>query len=171
MCKDMCMCVQLCPTLCNPLDQPLRLFCPWNFSGKYAGVGCHFLLQGSSWPRNWNCLCCVYCIGRQILYHWLWASYKNPTPPFTSSVTFSSVHLLIGVRLSNPMDCSVPGLPVHHQLPGLAQTHVYQVGDAIQPSHSLSSPSPPAFNLSQHQDLFKWVSSSHQVARVVEFQL
>ena len=61
------------------------------------------------------------------------------------------------------MDRSTPGLPVHHQLPEFTQTHVHWVGDAIQPSHPLSSPSPPAFNLSQHQDLFKWVSSSHQV--------
>ena len=61
------------------------------------------------------------------------------------------------------MDCSTPGLPVHHQLPELVQTHVHWVGDAIQPSHPLSSPSPPALNLSQHQGLFQWVSSSHQV--------
>ena len=66
--------------------------------------------------------------------------------------------------LSHAMDCSTPGFPVHHQLPKLAQTHVHQVGDAIQPSHPLSSPSPPIFNLSQHQGLFQWVSSSHQVA-------
>ena len=63
------------------------------------------------------------------------------------------------------------GLPVHHQLPELTQTHVHWVGNAIQPSHPLLSPSPPAFNLSQHQGLFKWVSSSHQVAIVSEFQL
>ena len=68
------------------------------------------------------------------------------------------------------MDCSMPGLPVHHRLPELAQTHIPWVGDAIQPSHSLSSPS-PAFKLSQHQGLFKWVHSSHQVAKVLEFQL
>ena len=68
-----------------------------------------------------------------------------------------------------PMNCSTPGLPVHH--PESTQTHVHWVGDAIQPSYSLSSPSPPVFNLSQHQVLFKWVSSSHQVAKVLEFQL
>ena len=66
------------------------------------------------------------------------------------------------------MDCSTPGLPVHHQLPEFTQTHVHWVGDAIQPSHPLLSPSPPAFNLSQHQDLFQWVSYSHQVANVLE---
>ena len=72
--------------------------------------------------------------------------------------------------LCNPMDCSTPGLPVHHQLPELAQTLVYWVGDSIQPSHPLSSPSSPAFNLSQHRGLFKWISSSHQVAKVFKFQ-
>ena len=73
--------------------------------------------------------------------------------------------------LCDPMDCSMPGLPVHHQLPELAQTPVHLVGNAIQPSHPLSSPFPPAFNLSQHQGLSQWVSSSHQVAKVLEFQL
>ena len=63
------------------------------------------------------------------------------------------------------MDCSMPGLTVHHQLPESTQTHVHWVGNAIQPSHPLSSPSPPTFNLSQHQGLFQWVSSSHQVAK------
>ena len=75
------------------------------------------------------------------------------------------------LTLCNPMDCSTPGFPVHHQLPELIQTHVHRVGDAIQPSHPLSSLSLPAFNLSHHQGLFKWVSSSHQVAKVLEFQL
>ena len=69
------------------------------------------------------------------------------------------------------MNCSTPGLPVHHQLPEFTQTHVHRVGDAIQPSHPLWSPSPPAPNPSQHQGLFKWVSSSHQVAKVLKFQL
>ena len=73
--------------------------------------------------------------------------------------------------LCDPMDCSTPGLPVHHQLPEFIQTHVHWVGDAIQQSHPLSSPSPPAFNLSQHQGLFKWVCFSYQVAEVLEFQL
>ena len=69
------------------------------------------------------------------------------------------------------MDCSTPGLPVHDQLPELTQTHVLWFDDAIQPSHPLSSPFPPAFNLSQHQGLFQWVSYLHQVAKVLEFQL
>ena len=70
----------------------------------------------------------------------------------------------------DPTDCSTPGLPVHHQLLELAQTHVHQVGDVIQPSHPLSFPSPPAFNLFQHQGLFQGVSSSHQVAKILELQ-
>ena len=68
------------------------------------------------------------------------------------------------------MDCSMPGLPVHHQLPEFTEIHAHCVSDAIQQSHPLSSPSPPAFNLSQHQGLFQWVGSSHQVAKVLEFQ-
>ena len=82
-----------------------------------------------------------------------------------SSVTQSCL------TLYDPMDCSMPSFPVHHQLPELAQTHVHRVSDPIQPSHPLSSPSPPAFSLSQHQGLFQGLSSSHQVAKVVEFQL
>ena len=73
--------------------------------------------------------------------------------------------------LCDPMDCSTPGFPVHHQLPQLAQTHVHWVGDAIQSFHPLSPLSPPAFNLSQHLGLFQWVSSLYQMAKVLEFQL
>ena len=72
--------------------------------------------------------------------------------------------------LCNPIKCSMPGFPVLHHLPELAQIHVYWVGDAIQPSHPLLSPSPAAFNLSQHQGLFQWISSSHQVAKELELQ-
>ena len=73
--------------------------------------------------------------------------------------------------LCNPMNCSRPGLPVHHQLPEFTQTHVHRVSGAIQPSHPLSSPSPPAPNPSQHHSLFQWVNCSHEVAKVLEFQL
>ena len=71
--------------------------------------------------------------------------------------------------LCNPMDCSTSGFPVHHQLPELTQTHVHRVGDIIQPSCPLSSLSPPAFNLSQHQHLFHWVNSSHKVPKCWSF--
>ena len=86
-----------------------------------------------------------------------------------SAVQFSSVAQSCPT-LCDPMNRSTPGLPVHRQLPEFTQTHVHCIGDAIQPSHLLSSPSPPAFNLSQHQGLFQWVSSSNQVAKVLEFQ-
>ena len=75
------------------------------------------------------------------------------------------------LKLCDPMDCSMPGFSVRHQFPELAQTHVHQVSDAIQTSHLLSSPSPPAFSLSQNQGLFQGVSSSHQMAKVLESQL
>ena len=71
--------------------------------------------------------------------------------------------------LCDSMNCNMPGFPVHHQLLELAQTHIHQVSDAIQPSHTPPSPSPPAFSLSQHQGLFQRVSSSHQVAKVLDF--
>ena len=86
------------------------------------------------------------------------------------SVQFSSV-VQSCPTLCDPMDCSKEGFPVHHKLPELAQTHVHWVSDAIQACHPLSSPFPPVFNLSQHQGLSQWVSSSHQVAKVLELQL
>ena len=84
--------------------------------------------------------------------------------------SFSSVAQSCTI-LCNLMDCSMPGFPVHHHLLETAQTHAHQIGNAIQPSHTLSSPSSLAFNLSQHQGLFQWVSSSNQEAKVLEFQL
>ena len=86
------------------------------------------------------------------------------------SVQFSSVAQSCST-LCDPMNHSTPGLPVHHQLQEFTQTHVHWVHDAIQPSHPRSSPSPPAPNPSQHQSLFQWVNSWHEVAKVLEFQL
>ena len=86
------------------------------------------------------------------------------------SVHFSSIAQSCLIPC-NPMNRSTPGLPLHHQLPEFTQTHVHRVSDAIQPSHPLLSPSPPASNPSQHQGLFQWVNSSHEVAKVLEFQL
>ena len=91
-------------------------------------------------------------------------------PTCRTIVQFSSVAQLCPA-LCDPMDCSTPGFPDHHQLPEPAQTHIHQVGDAVQPSHPLSSSSPPAFNLSQHQGLVQWVSSLRQVAKLLEFGL
>ena len=117
----------------------------------------------SSLKRDWTQ---DSCIGRQILNYWTTGkSYRS-----FCSVRFSLVAQLCPT-LFDPMDCSMPGFPVHYQLLEPTQTHVHCVGDAIQPSHPLSSPSPPPFNLSQHQGLFQRVSSSHQVATVLEFQL
>ena len=87
-----------------------------------------------------------------------------------SLIQFSSVPQSCPT-LCDTTDPSTPGFPVQHQFPGLALTHVYRIGDAIQPSHPLSSPSPPVFKLFQHQGLFQGVSSLHQVAKVLEFQL
>ena len=105
----------------------------------------------------------------------LWCWRRLLRVPWTASrsnqsVQFSSVAQSCPT-LCDPMNCSTPGLPVHHHLPEFTQTHVHRVRDAIQPSHPWSSPSPPALYLSQHQGLFKWVSSLHQVAEVLEFQL
>ena len=91
-------------------------------------------------------------------------------PQYLEVVQFSSVAQSCPT-LCDPMNRSSPGFLVHHQLTKLAQTHVHRVSDAIQPSHLLLTPSPPAFNLSQHQGLFQGVSSLHQVAKVLELQL
>ena len=97
---------------------------------------------------------------------WLPASSCPSSPlSFTCSVAQSCL------TLCDPMDCSTPDFPVLHQLLELAQTHVHPVGDAILPSHPLSPSSPPAFSLSQHQGVFQWASSLHQVAKVWEVQL
>ena len=98
-------------------------------------------------------------------YPYNWIDDKVSLNKMISSVTQSCP------TLCNPMDCSMPGFHVHHQLPELAETRVHWVSDAIQPSHPLSSPSPPTFNLSQDQGLFQWASSSYQVAKVLELQL
>ena len=143
---------QLCPTLCDPMD--------------YSPPG--FFVHGISQAR---------------LLEWVAISFPRDLPdpgikPTSLShqgipyyiIQFSSVAQSCPT-LCDPMDCNTPGLPVHHQLPEFTQTHVHWVGDAIQPSHPLSFPSPPAPNPSQHQSLFQWVNSSHEVAKVLEFQL
>ena len=119
-----------------------------------------------SWaPKNW-------CLWTVVLEKTLESSLdcKEIQPVHPKDQSVSSVAQLCPT-LCDRVNCSMPHLPAHHQLAEFTQTHVHWVGDAIQPSHPLSSPSPPTFNLSQHQGLFKWVSSSHQVAKVLEFQL
>ena len=117
--------------------------------------------RGPSEARNWTCISCI--AGGFLTAETLGKSK-------CSSVQFSSVAQSCPT-LCNPMNHSTPGLPVHHQLPEFNQTHVHRVGDAIQPLHPLSSPSPSAHNPSQQQSLFQWVNSSHEVAKVLEFQL
>ena len=99
-----------------------------------------------------------------------WLEWAGLDISFCRAIQFSSVTQPCPT-LCDPMNRSTPGLPFHHQLPEFTQTHAHRVGDAIQPSHPLSSPSPPAPNHPQHQGLFQWINSSHEVAKVLEFQL
>ena len=147
--------------LCDPLDyRPPGSSVHEILPSKNTEVGFDFLLQGVFLTQRSNPHLYVSYIGR-----------VGPWPLVPPSYQFSSVTQSC-LTLCDPMDCSMPGLPVHQQLPEFTQTHIHWVGGAIQPAHPLSSPSPPpAPNLSQHQGLFQWVSSSHQVAKVLEFQL
>ena len=117
------------------------------FPSKNAEVGSISFSRGSFQPRDWTH---ISCISQWILY--LWATRK------THNVIFSSVQFSQSCPiLCDPMNSSMTSLPVHHQLSEFTQTHVHRVSDAIQPSHPLLSPSPPAHNPSQHQSLFQWV--------------
>ena len=103
---------------------------------------------------------------RKLFIHWfIHVKIEDKDPDQIRSVAQSCL------TLCNPMNCSTPGLPVHHQLLEFTETHVHRVSDAIQPSHPLASPSPPAHNPFRHHGLFQWVNSSHEVAKVLEFQL
>ena len=168
-----CVCVlvtQSCLTLCNPMG------C------SPPGSLVHEILQARilewvaiSFSRPWEC-----SLSNNILF-FSWKEFttfynffiflgdKDIQEHIIINIQFSSVAQLCST-LCNPMNCSTPGFPVHHQLLESTQSHVHWVGDAIQPSHPLSSPS-LALNLSQHQGLFQWVSSLHQVAKLLELQL
>ena len=114
---------------------------------------------------------CIHTWGKEnFLTCIFWYKLLITLNKLSYSLQFSSVTQSCPT-LCDPMNCSTPGLPVHHQLPEFTQTHIHWVNDAIQPSHPLSSPSSPAPNPSQHQGLFQWVNSSREVAKVVEFQL
>ena len=153
---------QSCPTLCNPMDCSL------------IGSSVHGILQaivlewiaisfsrGSSQPRTRTRVSHIVDFTHIVAL---------PSEPPGIEHQFSSVAQLC-LTLCDPMNCSTPGLPVHHQLPEFTQTHVHRVSDAIQPPHPQSSPSPPAPNPSQHQSLFQGVNSSHEVVKVLELQL
>ena len=148
-------------------------------------MGTHSTMRGSSTPEWFACL--FHDIKKKKLLSpalrsqvqslaarpQKWSPETRSSPELTDcpgSVQLGSVTQLCPA-LYSPMDCSTPGLPVHHQLPEFTQTHVHRVSDPIQPSHPLSSPSPPTLNLSQHQSLFHWVSSSHEVAKVRQIYL
>ena len=130
--------------LCNPMD----------YNPPVSSV--HGILQ----VKTLECVTIPFSRGSSRPRDWTWVS----------CIQFSSVAQLCPT-LCDPMNRSTPGLPVHHQLLALTQIHVHWIGDAIQPSHSLLSPSPPVSNPSQSQGLFQWVNSSHVVAKVLEFQL
>ena len=156
---------QLCLTLWNPMD--------CSTSGSFVHGYIHLRMleriallfsRVSSWSRDWTF---VFCIAGR--FFTIWITRESSKVTFTS-VQFSSVAQSCRT-LCDPMNHSTPGLPVHHHLPEFTQTHVHWVSDAIQPSHPRSSPSPPAPNPSQHQSLFQSVNTSHEVAKVLEFQL
>ena len=154
-----------CLLFCDLMDwSPPGSFVHGLLQARILGWFAISFSRGSSWPKDWTHVSCISCIGKWILCH------KCHLGSHTSSVQFSSVAQSC-LTLCDPMNSSTPGLPVHHQLPEFTQTHVHRVGDAIQPSHPLSSPSPPAPNPFQHQSLFQWVNSSYEVAKVLEFQL
>ena len=163
---------QLCPTLCDPMDCNL------------SGSSVHGIFQarrlewvvisfstGSSQPRDWTWV--SHIAGR---FFTIWATRKALSI-YLSICTYMYVYTSVKSSsvaqscptLCDPMNHSTPGLPGHHQLPEFTQIHVHRVSDAIQPSHPLSSPSPPAPNPSQHQSLFQWVNSSHEVAKYWSF--
>ena len=144
---------------------PSRLRSPWHFSREKYCSGSPFFPPGDIPNLGIEPTSPVSpaSAGR------LFMTEPHGKPIMHILVQFSSVAHSCPT-LCDPMNHSTSGLPVHHQLPESTQTHVHWVGDAIQPSHPLSSPSPPALNLSQHQGLFQWVNSLHEVAKVLEFQ-
>ena len=168
-----CLVTQPCLTLCNLHGlKSARSLCSGGFSRQecWSGVPCpppgdrpNPRIEYSLLYWRWI----IYCLSHIPI---IFCCSLNINWFYKVSIQFSSVAQLCPI-LCDPMNCSMPGLPVHHQLPEFTQTHVHQVGDAIQPSHPLVSPFPPAPNPSQHQGLFQWVNSSHQVAKVLEFQL
>ena len=155
---------QLCLTFCDPMDCSPP-------GSSVLGISQARVLEwvaisssrGSSWP------------GIEPMSPALASRFFTTEPP-GKSLKHGNVHLSFSSvqscpTLCDPMNHSTTGLPVHHQLPEVTQTHVHRVSDAIQPSLPLSSPYPPDPNASQHQNLFYWVNCSHEVAKVVEFQL
>jgi len=167
-CCCCCLVSQSCPTLWDSID-----CCPPGssvhgiFQARILEWVAISFARGSSQPRD---PIHVSCISRH------WQADSLPMSHHGSPYTCIRSDQIRSVTqscptLCDPMNHSTPGLPVHHQLPEFTEIHIHRISDAIQPSHPLSSPSPPAPNPSQHQSLFQWVNSSHEVAKVLEFQL
>ena len=175
------------PTLSDPMDWAHQAPLSMRFSRQEYWSGCHCLKHCFPQKHWQNALLLISSPFQELKFNWDKGLICIPIILISTRIMMKgnctcimnfliSIHQFSSVAqscptLCDPMDCSTPALPVHYQLLKFTQTHVHWVGDAIQPSHPLSSPSPPAFNLFQHQGLFKWVSSSHQVAKVLEFQL
>ena len=154
-----------------PFSSSVTCLAHVSLSAWLAKPGLLHLVSGMfcTLPSVWVMLCLI-CLLSTTLVLCLWISIHPSTICLSNiyhlslilSVCFYSSVSKSCPALCDPMNRSTPGLPVHHQLPEFTQTHVHWLNDAIQPSHPLSSPSPPAFNLSQHQGLFKWISSLHR---------
>ena len=165
----------MCSQIKHVLDVSVMRSVGWSLGGVTTGKQCAW--SGHSWAEHFLQEMTFQLRPKRGAKELLVSlSYQTPVFPKLEKSKFfvyplcpSSVTQLCP-PLCNPMDCSTPGFSVHHQHPKLAQIHVHWVGDVIQPSHPLSSPSPLAFNLSQHQGSFQWVSSLHPVAKVLECQ-
>ena len=179
------LCCKSCPTLCNPMNCSTPGFPVLHHLPEFAQIHIHWVCDAIQpfHPLSPSSPSALNLSQHQGRFQWVGSSHQvaevlalqlqHPSFQWIFRIDFLSVQFSRSEvsNSCNPMDCSMPGFPVHHQLLELAQTHVHGVSDAIQPSHPLSSPSLPTFNLSQHQGLFWWVSSSHQEAKVSERQL
>ena len=137
------------------------------YTSLHPSINLHFTISNNTteniaWVKDTHYFLC--CFSKNFLFKFISNSQKNYNNQIRSVAQLCPT-------LCDPMNRSTPGLPVHHQHPEFTQTHVHRVSDAIQPSHPLLSPSPPAPNPSQRQSLFQWVNSSHEEAKVLEFQL
>ena len=172
--------LQSCPNMCDPIDSsPPGSPIPGILQARTLEWVAISFSNAWKWKVNVKLLSCI----RLLATPWTAAcqtplSIRFSRQEYWSGVPLPSRNLLqyssvtqSCPTLCDPMNHSSPGLPVHHRLPEFTQTHIHRVRDTIQPSHLLSSPSPPAPNPSQHQSLFQSVNSSHEVAKILEFQL
>ena len=142
--------------------QPYGLYSAWNSPGQNTGVGSLSLLQGIFPTQSFN-------PGFPLMAENILLLFSDFGQYWTSFLCICCSVAKLCLTLCESVDCSTPVFPVLYYLPEFIQTHTIRVGDAIQSSHPLSLPSPPALNLSQHQDLFQWINSLYQVAKALEF--